>query len=76
MIEKQHRWGKGTKVNSKKLIGIFATDVSAGVQGNLYTVLHEKAMNMGYTLVLFSGSYETSELNSSSLVSWSLFSLA
>lgn len=63
-------------MNSKKLIGIFATDVSAGVQGNLYTVLHEKAMNMGYTLVLFSGSYETSELISTSPVAWSLFSLA
>ena len=44
-------------MNARKLIGIFATEISGKVQGNLYTELHKRATMLGYRLVLFSGTY-------------------
>ena len=37
-----------------KLIGVFATDISSRVQGNLYQQLHKRTSELGYNLVFFS----------------------
>ena len=63
-------------MKEKKLIGIFATEVSARVQGNLYTELHKEAMNRGYQLVLFSGTFGIEEFDETSQVTNDLFALA
>lgn len=60
----------------KKLIGIFATEVSARVQGNLYTAIHNEAISRGYQLVLFSGSFDVEFFDETSAAACDLFSLA
>jgi len=54
-----------------KLIGVFATEISSRIQGELYTILHKKATECGYNLVFFSANLE--RLNSSGIEEDSLF---
>lgn len=63
-------------MSSRKLIAIFAAEISAKVQGQLYTELHRKAISLGYHLVLFSGSYDKVTFRDTTLVSGELYSLA
>lgn len=63
-------------MNARKLIGIFATEISGKVQGNLYTELHKRATMLGYRLVLFSGTYMGVEYNVTSPASADIYSLA
>ena len=63
-------------MKQKRLIGIFATDISAKVQGNLYKMLHKEAIARGYNLMMFSGTYDSMNLRVTTKVSWETFSLA
>lgn len=68
--------GRDYNMNTKKLIGVFGTEVSARIQGNLYTEIHRMAISRGYQLVLFSGSFDVQLFNETSQASCDLFSLA
>lgn len=63
-------------MNSRKLIGIFATDISSRIQGNLYRELHKEAEKNGYNLILFSGSYDKVNFKDTTEVTYDLFGIA
>lgn len=60
----------------KKLIGIFATEISSRVQSNLYKKLNKKAAECGYHLVLFSGTYDFVLPNKTTQLTTNMFKLA
>ncbi len=62
--------------HTRKLIGIFATEVSSRIQGNLYTELHKRAKELGYTLVLCSGTYEKIYFRNTAKATKELFKIA
>lgn len=63
-------------MSRRKLIGVFATEISSRVQGNLYSELHKKAIQEGYNLVLFSGTYDKIHFRDTGAVTYQLFSMA
>lgn len=63
-------------MSTKKLIGIFATDISSRVQSNLYRELNEKAQQLGYNLVLFSGTFDKVNFDKTTLLTLKLYEMA
>lgn len=63
-------------MGKRKVIGIFAVEASSRVQCSLYKELQEKAKELGYNIVLFTGNYDGTEQNRTAEASRSLFALA
>jgi len=63
-------------MGKRKLIGVFATEISSRVQGSLYKSLHERAAKLGYNLVLFSATHDTIKNTTTSKITAGLFRLA
>lgn len=63
-------------MSAKKLIGVFATEVSSRVQGNFYRELHRKAKQFGYNLLVFSGTYDKVKFKDTTPASEELYHLA
>lgn len=63
-------------MEKRKLIGIFATEISSRIQGSLYSALHEKTTEKGYNLILFSGTGDKIRGNVTADASDILFSIA
>ncbi len=63
-------------MSEKKLIGVFGSDISSRLQGNLYSELHKKATELGYNLLIFSGNYDKVEFRYTEPATEDLFALA
>lgn len=63
-------------MEARKLIGVFGSEVSARIQGNLYKELHRKAQECGYNLMIFSGTYDKVSFRTTMAVTSSLFGMA
>lgn len=59
-----------------KLIGVFATEISSRVQGNLYMRMHKDASALGYNLVFFSANLERLNSDSTDKGAMDLFNIA
>ena len=45
-------------MNTRKLIGVFATEISSRIQGNFYKELHKNATRLGYNLIFFEADHK------------------
>lgn len=63
-------------MKARKLVGVFSSNISSRIQGNLFIELHKKASECGYNLMFFSGNYNKSDLVNTAKVTERLYNMA